>query len=102
LTNSTITSNLWFGAILLSGAIALFSACQSAKLPDAGSYPARLYAKRCGACHSVYNPHEMTAAMWAFQVKAMEGRMREAGMPPLTAAERKTILNYLEHNAGKD
>lgn len=44
----------------------------------------------------------MTAAMWAVQVRAMEGRMQEAGMPPLTAAERKTILNYLEHNAGKD
>jgi hypothetical protein len=44
----------------------------------------------------------MTSAMWAVQVKAMQGRMQEAGIPPLTATERKTILDYLEHHAGKD
>lgn len=40
--------------------------------------------------------------MWAIQVRAMQGRMQEAGMPPLTPAQRKTILDYLSHNAGKD
>lgn len=90
------------GTVLLAAAMALLSACQSGKLPDAESYPARLYVKRCGACHDVYNPHEMTAAMWAVQVEAMEGRMQQAGMPPLSPAQRKTILDYLKRNAGKD
>lgn len=100
--NSTITSPLRLRILLLAGVAALLFACQRSKLPHADSYAARLYAKRCGTCHTVYNPHEMTAAMWAVQVKAMQGRMRQAGVPPLTPAERKAILDYLTRNAGKD
>lgn len=43
----------------------------------------------------------MTATMWASQVDLMRQRMKEAGVPPLTSAERKTILDYLTSNAGK-
>ncbi len=43
----------------------------------------------------------MTAAMWAVQVDLMQERMKQTGLAPLTPAERKTILEYLSSNAGK-
>ncbi|HZO83078.1 MAG TPA: hypothetical protein VFB33_15395 [Candidatus Binataceae bacterium] len=98
---STITSN--YRALILSlllSAASLLTACQSGKLPEADSQVAKLYVKRCGECHRAYNPHEMTAAMWAVKVDAMQDLMRRAGVPPLTTDERKTILNYLTRNAG--
>jgi hypothetical protein len=42
----------------------------------------------------------MTAAMWATQVDAMEPKIAQAGLPPLSEGERRAILNYLERNAG--
>jgi hypothetical protein len=82
-------------------ATSLLAACQSGKIPDADSYPAQLYVKRCGECHAAYNPHEMTAAMWTVKLDAMQNLMRQAGVPPLTPAERTTIVGYLTRNAGK-
>ncbi|HVA84006.1 MAG TPA: hypothetical protein VNF28_03830 [Candidatus Binataceae bacterium] len=79
----------------------LLASCQSAKLPDEGSDAARLYLNRCGKCHQAYNPSQMTAAMWAVQVDLMQERMKQTGLAPLTPAERKTILEYLSSNAGK-
>jgi mono/diheme cytochrome c family protein len=68
-------------------------------LPDAQSYGARLYAARCGQCHSAYDPASLTAPMWQVQVEAMEARMRQARLPELTDAERQAILDYLEQHA---
>jgi len=42
----------------------------------------------------------MTAAMWQFQVNAMEDKSRKAGLEPLSPDQRKTILDYLARNAG--
>ncbi len=42
----------------------------------------------------------MTAAMWATQVDAMEPKIAQAGLPPLSEGEHRAILNYLERNAG--
>ncbi|HEY2524292.1 MAG TPA: hypothetical protein VGI29_04485 [Candidatus Binataceae bacterium] len=69
-------------------------------MPDEGSYAAQLYVKRCGQCHQPYNPSLMTAAMWAVQVDRMQERMKQAGISPLNADERKTILGYLSSHAG--
>jgi len=79
----------------------LLASCQSGKIPDEDSYAAQLYLKRCGQCHQPYNPSQMTAAMWAVQVGLMQERMKQTGLAPLTPDERKTILNYLSSNAGK-
>ncbi len=80
------------GAALLSLALA---ACQS-KLPEQDSPAAQLYVERCSGCHAAYNPHSMTAAMWATQVKSMEDRcIRKSGLPPLTSEQRQTIIDYL-------
>ena len=43
----------------------------------------------------------MTATMWAVQVDRMQERMRQIGLSPLTPDQRKTILDYLSSNAGK-
>ena len=43
----------------------------------------------------------MTATMWAVQVDLMQERMKQTGLTPLTAGERKTILDYLSSNAGR-
>jgi Dihaem cytochrome c len=87
--------------LTLLGVAVLLASCQSGKLPDEGSDAAHLYLNRCGQCHQAYNPSLMTAAMWATQVDLMQERMKQTGLPPLTPAERKTILAYLSSNAGK-
>lgn len=79
----------------------LLTGCQNGRIPDEDSYAAQLYLKRCGQCHQPYNPNLMTATMWATQVELMQERMKQAGLLPLTSAERRTILDYLTSNAGK-
>ena len=83
------------------GVTVSLAACQSAKLPDEGSDAAQLYLRKCGQCHQAYNPSQMTVAMWAVQVDLMQERMKQTGLAPLTPAERKTVLDYLRSNAGK-
>jgi len=88
-------------SVTLLGAALLFASCQTRKLPDEGSDAAQLYLRKCGQCHQAYNPSQMTTAMWATQVDLMQERMKQTGLAPLTPAERKTILDYLSSNAGK-
>jgi len=84
------------GSALLAMALA---ACQR-KLPEENSPAARLYVERCGTCHAAYNPRSLTAAMWDTQMRLMEDKcMRQSGGQPLTAEQRKTILDYLIRNA---
>ncbi len=40
--------------------------------------------------------------MWEIKVKLMESKMQTAGMPPLTADERASILAYVERYAGTE
>ncbi|HXW84905.1 MAG TPA: hypothetical protein VEJ86_10905 [Candidatus Binataceae bacterium] len=87
-------------AALLALTVLLLASCKPRPLPDADSPAAQLYKSRCGACHAAYNPRGMTAAMWQVQVDMMEGKMRDAGMAPLTEGERQMILDYLTRNAG--
>lgn len=82
---------------LAVGALAM-AGC-SKPLPEAGTPAAQLYAARCGGCHRPYTPGSMTAAMWAEQIRAMQGRIAEAGLPPLTAAQQSEVLDYLQRNA---
>jgi hypothetical protein len=79
----------------------VFAGCQSGQLPDEQSYAGQLYIKRCGQCHVAYKPRSLTAAMWQVQVDAMGPKMTQAGMRPLTPAERATILDYLKRNADR-
>jgi hypothetical protein len=90
---------------LLAGIATVFLAtfgasCASDPLPQPESPSARFYVERCGQCHAAYNPHQMTAAMWQAQVDAMQSRMQQAGIAPLSTNDRAAILDYLTRNAG--
>ena len=85
--------------IVLAGAVAMLIGCRQ-QLPEAETDAGRLYAQQCGQCHSAYNPHSMTAAMWAVEVPKMEDKMRQARLPALDAPQRQTIMEYLQRNAG--
>jgi Dihaem cytochrome c len=99
---STITSVYSRSTIAaLLGISVLLASCQNGKMPDEGSYAAQLYLKRCGQCHQAYNPSLMTAATWAVKVDAMQERLKQTGLTPLTPDERKTILGYLSEHAGQ-
>jgi Dihaem cytochrome c len=81
-------------------AAALLAACQNGKIPPQDSYQAQLYVRKCGQCHQPYNPSLMTSAMWMMQMDSMQQRMEQAGLPPLSPEDRKTILGYLTSHAG--
>ncbi len=87
-------------ALVAIAAAVAFTACQPRPLPEADSAAARLYVQRCGDCHRPYDPRSMTASMWETQVTLMDGKMREAGIAPLTDDERRAIMDYLTRNAG--
>jgi len=59
-----------------------------------------MYAARCSACHRLYMPGSMTAEMWRIQVERMQGEMVRRGLPPLTEAERASVLDYLQRHSG--
>jgi diheme cytochrome c len=86
-------------AVVLAAGVAI-TGCSRDRLPEQDSYAGQLYASRCGQCHAAYNPHGMTAAMWQTQVDAMQGKMQQAGIAPLSDEQRATILGYLQRNAG--
>ncbi len=75
--------------------------CKPQPLPEQDSYAGQLYVRQCGQCHSPYNPHSMTAAMWEIEVPKMEENIRRAGLPALQPEQKQTILDYLHHNAGQ-
>lgn len=75
--------------------------CHQRPLPQADSDDAHVYIDRCGQCHAPYDPRSMTAAMWQTQLDLMEPKIRQAGLPALTEAQRRAILDYLTRNAGK-
>ncbi len=89
----------WRRPALFLAMLAALAGCHRATLPESGTYPARLYAARCGTCHAAYNPRSMTAAMWQVQLQAMEPRMAATGHP-LSDDDRRAILEYLTRNAG--
>jgi cytochrome c5 len=68
-------------------------------LPDGDSADARLYAARCGACHSVPHPGRHTVAEWDRMLKLMDERMAQRAMPPLEGDARERIRAYLASHA---
>jgi hypothetical protein len=75
------------------------SAC-SPKLPEPESPAAQLYRQRCDGCHRIFAPSTLKYEMWKFQVDRMQGEMVRRGLPPLTTAERATLLDYLKRHSG--
>jgi hypothetical protein len=87
--------------IIVGALIIAAGGCAPKRLPEEGSAAQRLYATRCGGCHRPFQPSTMTAAMWSEQVEAMRLKMAQAGVAPLSEAEQRQILDYLERNAGR-
>ena len=87
-------------AAVTAVAVIFLAACHARPLPEADSDAARTYVERCGQCHRAYDPRAMTGAMWQTQVELMDTKIRQARMEPLTADQRRTILDYLTRNAG--
>lgn len=83
-------------------ALLLFSTALACRrpLPAADSPAARLYERRCGACHGAYAPGSLKFALWETVLPRMEQRMAQAGQPPLGAEERRAILDYLREFGG--
>jgi hypothetical protein len=86
--------------VVTAAAVVCLAACHARPLPEADGGAARTYVERCGRCHRAYDPRSMTGAMWQTQVALMDTKIRQAGMEPLTADQRRTILDYLRRNAG--
>ena len=56
---------------------------------------------QCGAgCHRTYAPGSMTLGMWEFQIERMRGEYMRRGLPWLTPAEERALLDYLKAHAG--
>ena len=87
----------WFALVVMLSV----AGCASGPtpLPDAQSSAAALYAEKCGTCHAVPHPKRNTAAEWRRLFALMEQRMAERHVPPFSAEERETLLNYLQSNA---
>ena len=80
-------------------ALGFVTSCDSS-LPDAESPAARLYVRECGLCHVAYPPRLLRPAMWEMQMGRMDLLRRQRGLPPLSAADSNTILEYLtEHSS---
>ena len=72
----------------------------NASLPEPESAGAQLYAQRCDSCHRLYAPGLLKFEMWKIQVERMQGEIVRHGLPPLTPAERTTLLDYLQRHSG--
>lgn len=82
--------------------IALFCFACAGKptpIPDIDSAEAKLFAKKCGECHSVPHPMRHTASQWEHMISVMEKQMEHEKMHPLTKDEKETILGYLKKHS---
>ena len=82
-------------ALLAVVASVLLGAC-TRELPDPASAGARLYRDRCSGCHLLFAPGSLTAAMWELQVDRMQPVLARGERGPLTAEERRVMLEYLQ------
>ena len=80
-------------------ALALAVGC-GADLPDPQSPGAVVLREKCGACHRPYLPGTMTIDMWKVQVGRMHELFAQRGIPWLSGAEEKALLDYLAAHAG--
>ena len=74
------------------------TACETS-LPEPDSVGAQLYRQRCSGCHRLYQPGLLTPEMWQFMLARMDTELVRLGRPPLSATERRTILDYLNTHA---
>lgn len=86
------------GGILLF-VLALGTLGCNASLPEPESPAAQLYKQRCSGCHRLYAPSILTAEMWQVIVARMEQQIQRSGRPPLSADEKRMLLDYLQKHS---
>ncbi len=100
-----INSILKYSSVALALVLLLLTGCAletdkpHSYLPDAQTEAAGVYIEQCGACHSVPHPKRLNAAAWKDLVAVMDKRRQERKYPPLTEAQRKKIMGYLDAHA---
>ncbi len=67
-------------------------------LPDADSEGARLFAARCGVCHTLPHPKRLDWQHWRHMLRVMKQRMAEREIV-LPDAEWRKIADYLHRHA---
>ena len=96
-----LSAPIRIGLALAAFSFVALAGCKQQPLREQDSYAGQLYLRQCGQCHSPYNPHSMTAAMWEIEVPKMEENLRKARLPALEPEQKQTILEYLARNAGR-
>ena len=61
----------------------------------------QLYIGRCSSCHQLPDPAMLKMKQWKLVLATMQLRMQQASLPPLTAEETATIMQYLAAQTGK-
>jgi len=82
-------------------AFSLIAACAARQtpIPDPGSGAAKLFAEKCGVCHSLPHPKRHTATQWEHMMSVMDTHREHRNREPLSAGERATILGYLKKHS---
>jgi len=89
------------GKLLLAALCCAVVAGCDARIPDAESAGGRLYAARCASgCHRLYAPALMKFEMWKITVERMQGELARRGVPTLSPAEERLLLDYLKRHSG--
>lgn len=83
----------------LAAALVLAAGCET-KLPDPDHPGAVVLRERCAGCHGLYPPGSMTLEMWKVQIENMRRLYAQRGMPWLTPAEERALLDYVTAHAG--
>lgn len=60
-----------------------------------------LFKARCNNCHQYPDPGMLKPEQWRRLLDTKQKLMEKAGMIPLTPAEYKALLDYLDKNAKK-
>lgn len=68
-------------------------------LPEGKSTQAKLFAKKCGACHSVPHPKRHTYEQWERMVSIMDMHSEKNEMELLSDKEKEEIMNYLKKHS---
>ena len=69
-------------------------------LPDPETPGAVVLRERCTGCHGLSTPGSMTLEMWKVQLARMQGEFTRRGLPWLSAAEERALMDYLTAHAG--
>ncbi len=82
-------------------AFSFIAACAARQtpIPDPGSGAAKLFADKCGVCHSLPHPKRHTANQWEHMVTVMDKERDHRGVKPLSDDERVMILEYLKKHS---